>query len=83
MSFHFGIYRFGFLLSLFITSFGIWLSTITSLTLSAHYGDYGMIESFQAWASSPEAHELLPYFLLSAVGILLVVVSVHITTREP
>ncbi|MDF4383471.1 hypothetical protein P3452_07430 [Vibrio parahaemolyticus] len=42
-----------------------------------------MIESFQAWASSPEAHELLPYFLLSAVGILLVVVSVHITTREP
>ncbi|WP_206360152.1 hypothetical protein, partial [Vibrio parahaemolyticus] len=37
MSFHFGIYRFGFLLALFITSFGIWLSTITNLTLSAHY----------------------------------------------
>ncbi len=40
MSFHFGIYRFGFLLALFITSFGIWLSTITNLTLSAHYVYY-------------------------------------------
>ncbi len=37
MSFHFGIYRFGFLLALFITFFGIWLLTITNLTLSAHY----------------------------------------------
>lgn len=51
--------------------------------LSAHYGDYGMIESFQAWASSPEAHELLPYLLLDAVFILLLVVSVRIATREP
>ncbi|WP_272907986.1 hypothetical protein [Vibrio parahaemolyticus] len=42
-----------------------------------------MIESFQAWASSPEAHELLPYLLLDAVFILLLVVSVRIATREP
>ncbi|HIF5835361.1 MULTISPECIES: hypothetical protein [Vibrio] len=42
-----------------------------------------MIESFQAWASSPEAHKLLPYLLLDAVFILLLVVSVRIATREP
>ncbi|TBT24658.1 hypothetical protein D5E85_27475 [Vibrio parahaemolyticus] len=63
-----------------ITGFSMFLPGVFLWLLS---GITTMIESFQAWTSSPEAHELLPYLLLDAVFILLLVVSILIATREP
>lgn len=41
-----------------------------------------MIESFQAWASSPEAQERLPYLLLDAVFFVFISICIFITTRH-